>query len=63
MVRGSKSKHTAQTKQDAVGQVIKAGLPLAQVLRSFDIPMQTLENLVGMAHRSESIKFVVSVSD
>jgi transposase-like protein len=37
MARGSKRKYTAQTRQDAVGQVIKAGLSLSQVARSFDV--------------------------
>ncbi len=63
MVRGIKRKYTAQTKEDAVGQVIKAGLPLAQVARSFDMPMQTLENWVSKVRRGESPKFVAEVSD
>ena len=63
MARGIKRKYTAQTKEDAVGQVIKAGLPLAQVARSFDMPMQTLENWVGKARRGQSVKFVAAVSD
>jgi transposase len=63
MARGNRRKYTAQTKQDAVGQVIQAGLPLAQVARSFDMPIQTLENWVGKARRGEQPKFVARLSD
>jgi transposase len=62
MARGSKRKYTAQTRQDAVGQVIKAGLSLSQVARSFDMPVQTLENWVGKERRGEQPKFVASAS-
>jgi transposase len=62
MAKGSKRKYTAQTRQDAVGQVIKAGLSLSQVARSFDMPVQTLENWVGKERRGEQPKFVASAS-
>jgi transposase-like protein len=42
-------KYTAQTKADAVGQVLKAGLPRAQVARSFEMPEHTLDNWVRKA--------------
>lgn len=42
-------KYTAQTKADAVGQVLKAGLPKAQVARSFEMPEHTLDNWVRKA--------------
>ncbi|NJS36190.1 MAG: transposase [Brachymonas sp.] len=63
MARGNRRKYTAQTKEEAVGQVIKAGLPLAQVARSYDMPMQTLENWVSKARRGDTPKFVAVVSD
>ena len=44
MTTAIRRKYAAQTKIDAVGQVIKAGLPLRQVARSYDMPEQTLEN-------------------
>jgi transposase-like protein len=42
-------KYTAQTKADAVGQVLKAGLPKAQVARSFEMPEHTLDNWLRKA--------------
>jgi transposase len=44
-------KYTAQTKADAVGQVLKAGLPIAQVARSFEMPQHTLDNWVRKANK------------
>ncbi|MDI9334390.1 MAG: transposase [Cytophagales bacterium] len=45
--------YTAQTKQDAVGQVMRAGLLLGQVARAFEMPIQTLENWVRSARRCQ----------
>ena len=44
MTTAIRRKYAAQTEIDAVGQVIKAGLPLRQVARSYYMPEQTLEN-------------------
>ncbi len=62
MTRSNRREYTAQTKIDAVGQVIKAGLPLRQVARSYDMPEQTLENWVRKAKRGDMHK-ALSVSD
>lgn len=49
MVQVNRRIYTEQTKADATGQVIKAGLPMSQVARSFEMPKQTLENWVRQA--------------
>ncbi|MDI9334394.1 MAG: transposase [Cytophagales bacterium] len=53
MTNGNRRIYTAQTKQDAVGQVMRAGLPLGQVARAFEMPIQTLENWVRSARRCQ----------
>lgn len=52
----SKRKYTEQTKKDAVGQVIGAQLPMNQVAKAFDMPVQTLENWVRLARHGKSPK-------
>lgn len=49
MAQASKRIYTQQTKADAVGQVLKARLPMSQVARSFEMPKQTLDNWVRQA--------------
>lgn len=51
MTKVDRRQYTAQTKADAVGQVIKAGLPVQQVARSFDMPVQTLGKWVSNARK------------
>jgi len=53
MTRVDRRQYTAQTKIDAVGQVIKAGLPVQQVARSYDMPVQTLGKWVSKARSGE----------
>ena len=62
MTRANRREYTAQTKIDAVGQVIKAGLLAGQVARSYEMPVQTLENWVRKAKRGDMPK-AVSVGD
>ena len=56
MTRGNRRTYTAQTKIDAVGQVLRAGLPLAQVARSYEMPEQTLDNWIRRAKRGDAPK-------
>jgi transposase len=64
MTSKNKRQYTAQTKIDAVGQILKAGLPLAQVARSYEMPVQTLENWVRIAKRGDAPNAqTASVSD
>ena len=61
---GIKRDYTAQTKIDAVGQVIKAGLSTRQVARSYDMPQQTLEYWVRKAKRGDSPRVgAISISE
>lgn len=53
MTRAVRRDYTAQTKIDAVGQVIKTGLPARQVARYYEMPVQTLENWVRKAKRGD----------
>jgi transposase len=62
MTRANRREYTAQTKIDAVGQVIKAGLSVRQVASSYEMPEQTLENWVRKAKRGDMPK-AVSVSE
>ena len=63
MTRADRRIYTEQTKAEAVGQVIKAGLPLRQVARSYEMPEQTLENWVRKARLGGAPKPSASVSD
>lgn len=63
MEKAIRREYTAQTKADAVGQVLKAGLPLRQVARSYEMPQQTLENWVRIAKRGDAPKLSASVSE
>ena len=56
MTKGNRRKYTAQTKQDAVGQVMRAGLSAGQVARTYEMPVQTLENWVRIAKRGDTPK-------
>jgi transposase len=47
-----KRKYTAQTKNDAVVQVITAGISLAQVARTYEMPIQTLDKWVRTARQN-----------
>lgn len=47
----TRRQYTAQTKLDAVGQVIQAGLSPSQVSRRYEMPTQTLENWVRAARK------------
>jgi transposase len=47
-----KRKYTAQTKSDAVVQVITAGISLAQVARTYEMPIQTLDKWVRTARQN-----------
>jgi transposase len=47
-----KRKYTAQTKSDAVAQVITAGISLAQVARTYEMPIQTLDKWVRTARQN-----------
>jgi transposase len=51
MATGTRRQYTAQTKIDAVGQVVQAGLNAAQVARTYEMPTQTLENWVRAARK------------
>jgi transposase len=61
MATGTRRQYTAQTKIDAVGQVIQAGLKPALVARNYDMPTQTLENWVRRA-RKQTTTAVTSAS-
>ena len=66
MMTASRRKYTAQTKVDAVGQVIKAGLPLSHVARNYEMPEQTLQNWLRKAkagYTPKSAGVVVSDQD
>jgi transposase len=54
MATGTRRQYTAQTKLDAVGQIIQAGLKPALVARNYDMPIQTLENWVRSARKQIS---------
>lgn len=56
MTKGSRRIYTAQTKEDAVGQVIRAGLSAGQVARTYEMPVQTLENWVRKARLGQTPK-------
>ncbi len=60
MAQTNRRVYTQQTKADAVGQVIKAGLPMSQVARSFEMPEQTLDNWVRKAKRGDKAKLNAS---
>jgi transposase len=62
MTRANRREYTAQTKIDAVGQVIKAGLSVRQVASSYEMPEQTLEYWVRKAKRGDMPK-AASVGD
>jgi transposase-like protein len=49
MEKRIRREYTAQTKADAAGQVLKAGLRRKQVARSFEMPEHTLDNWVRNA--------------
>ena len=64
MTTANRRQYTAQTKMDAVGQVIKAGLPLCQVARSYEMPEQTLQNWLRKARGGHTPKIAgVALSD
>jgi transposase len=63
MTRAGRRIYTEQTKADAVGQVIKAGLPLRQVARCYEMPERTLENWVRKARLGGAPKPSASASD
>lgn len=60
MAQANRRMYTEQTRADAVGQVIKAGLPMSQVARSFEMPKQTLENWVRLAKSGDAPKLSAS---
>ena len=61
MTRGNRRIYTAQTKNDAIGQVLRAGLPLAHVARSYEMPEQTLDNWISKARRGDPPKAATQV--
>ena len=64
MTRVDRRQYTAQTKIDAVGQVLKAGLSVRQVARSYDMPVQTLCKWVSKSRSGEKPREVATpVSD
>jgi len=64
MTKIDRQQYTAQTKIDAVGQVIKAGLPVRQVARNYDMPVQTLSKWVSKARAGDTPKATVAgISD
>jgi transposase len=60
MAQVNRREYTPQTKADAVGQVIKAGLPMGQVARNFEMPKQTLQNWVRQAKSGDVPKINAS---
>jgi transposase len=62
-MRIEQRRYTAQTKIDAVDQVIRAGLSIRQVANQYEMPYQTLDTWVRKARLGQMPKVGRSVSE
>ena len=61
-MKQEKRVYTAQTKIDAVEQVLRVGIPASQVAKQYAMPFQTLNTWVSQAKQGKTPKAAQQVS-